>query len=55
MTRLLLPGRLPLIRCRVCGVETAHPHTHICVEPERGPLLDLRRGGPVAQREDAEP
>lgn len=50
MTWLLLPGRLPFRRCRVCGVETAHQHTHICVEPERGPLVV---GG--AAREVADP
>ena len=47
---LLMPGRLPLTRCRTCGVQMAHRHTHICIGPKRGPVLDLRgaRGREVA-------
>ena len=56
---LLMPGRVPLRRCRTCGVEMAGPsHVHICVEPERVPVFDLRPGrAPFAPRfrEAAEP
>ena len=39
---LLMPGRLPLRRCETCGVTVAAlNHVHICVEPERGPILRL--------------